>query len=132
MRFLIADDNRFSLELIKSVLEEYGECVCAEDGVKAVEEFEKSLNGGNLFDLICLDIRMPRMDGQEALCRIREIEKKDRADIEHDTVVTMITALDDEMHITEAFLKGNATGYITKPITRDKLIDEMTLYGLLC
>lgn len=131
MRILIADDNRFSRELIKSVLEEFGICVCTEDGVQALNEFKTAFTSGNPFDLVCLDIRMPRMNGQEVLCKIREFEKEQGVSCSKKVAISMITALDDEKNISEAFCSGKAVSYITKPLTRDKLIGELTLYGIL-
>lgn len=132
MKILIADDNRFSRELIESVLGNYGECRCAEDGASAVQEFEKAIDSREPFSLVCLDIRMPLMDGQQALRKIRFMERERGVGFSEEVPVIMITALDDEEQVSEAFLRGNATSYITKPLTYDKLVEEMTLYGLLC
>lgn len=132
MKILIADDNQAYRELIASVLENYGECTCAEDGLIAVNEFKKAMESKEPYNLVCLDINMPRMNGQETLLKMRNLEREQGIDYKTEVPITMISALDDEKHIVDAFLNGNATSYITKPLTEDKLIDEMRLYGLLC
>ena len=64
MKILLADDEVSIQKLISGLLEVEGhECVCVEDGTDALEAFE-----GNAFDLVILDVMMPRMDGF-ATCR---------------------------------------------------------------
>lgn len=64
MKILLADDEVSIQKLISGLLEDEGhECVCVEDGTDALRAFEKSS-----FDLVILDVMMPRMDGF-ATCR---------------------------------------------------------------
>lgn len=64
MKILLADDEMSIQKLISGLLEDEGhECVCVEDGTDALKAFE-----GNAFDLVILDVMMPRMDGF-ATCR---------------------------------------------------------------
>lgn len=64
MKILLADDEVSIQKLISGLLEDEGhECVCVEDGTDALEAFENAL-----FDLVILDVMMPRMDGF-ATCR---------------------------------------------------------------
>lgn len=64
MKILLADDEVSIQKLISGLLEDEGhECVCVEDGTDALETFE-----GDAFDLVILDVMMPRMDGF-ATCR---------------------------------------------------------------
>ena len=64
MKILLADDEVSIQKLISGLLEDEGhECVCVEDGTDALEAFE-----GASFDLVILDVMMPRMDGF-ATCR---------------------------------------------------------------
>lgn len=64
MKILLADDEVSIQKLISGLLEDEGhECVCVEDGTDALEAFENAS-----FDLVILDVMMPRMDGF-ATCR---------------------------------------------------------------
>ena len=64
MKILLADDEVSIQKLISGLLEDEGhECVCVEDGTDALETFENAS-----FDLVILDVMMPRMDGF-ATCR---------------------------------------------------------------
>ena len=72
-KFLIAEDEKSNADLIKIFLNKTGaELLFAENGVEAVSLFEK--NGD--IDMVLSDIRMPEMDGIEALKRIKKIDDK--------------------------------------------------------
>ncbi|AJE01977.1 response regulator [Geobacter pickeringii] len=107
-RILIVDDEADIALILKLQLEDSGyRTVRARDGVEALEALS-----GEPFDLILLDIRMPRMDGIEVLERIRR---------EHpDLVVVMMTAHGSEDIAVEAMKKG-AADYISKPFSSDDM-----------
>ena len=88
MRILIAEDDFASRKVILKFLSVYGECDVTVDGMEAVDAFMMALEEDNPYDLICLDVMMPVMDGYQALKSIREIEK------EHGlAVLSMLVAL---------------------------------------
>jgi two-component system chemotaxis response regulator CheY len=78
-----------------------------------------------------MDVMMPEMDGQEALQRIRDMEKEMGIFGSQEAKVIMTTALDDLSNIIKAFHEGGATSYIVKPILKDSLIGEMRKLGLI-
>jgi len=125
MRILIVEDEYISRVLLSEMLSVYGTCQLAINGVEAVEILERSFASDEQFDLVCLDIMMPEMDGQEVLCRIREMEKeRDIHDMDA-TKVIMTTALDDSKNIMQAFAKGHCEAYLTKPLDRGKLLQHL-------
>jgi two-component system chemotaxis response regulator CheY len=77
MRILIVEDEYISRVLLSEMLSAYGTCQVAINGEEAVEMIKSSFETNKRFDLVCLDIMMPLMDGQEVLCCIGEMEKKD-------------------------------------------------------
>ncbi len=119
MRVLIAEDDFASRKFMLRFLSKYGECDVTVDGTEAVEAFTMALDSNEGYDLICLDIMMPGMDGYQALQKIRDIEK-DRL-ISEDTAVKIImtTALSEGKNVTKAFDLG-CTAYAGKPIDQDK------------
>ena len=131
MRVLIAEDEFISRKLLTTLLGHYGTCDVAVDGNETVKAFKLALDEGRPYDLVCMDIMMPNMDGQAALREIRAIEK-DRGIGETDMVkVIMVTALDDPKNVIESLHKGFAAAYIVKPIDNKKLIEEVGKLGLL-
>ena len=78
MRVLIADDDFANRKFLEKLFSQYGEVVAVDDGISAVEEATKAMEERQLYDLICLDIMMTRLDGYKALEAIRGAEKKSR------------------------------------------------------
>lgn len=130
MRFLIVDDDFDSRRLMQKILYPYGYCDVAVDGEEAVEAFKRSLNNDEPYDLICLDIIMPNMDGQEALQEIREIETERGVQDENRIKTVMISALDDTKELHDAFFLGEATSYLVKPIRKKTLLNEIQNLGI--
>ncbi|QJT09017.1 response regulator [Oceanidesulfovibrio marinus] len=131
MRVLIVEDDFTSRKLMQNILAPYGDCDIAVNGSEAVEAFEEALKQKNPYDLVCMDIMMPEMDGQEALKQIRAIEKKYDIRGNKETKVVMTTALDDPKNVVEAYYKGGATSYIPKPIDRQLFVHLLRNLGLI-
>ncbi len=131
MRVLIVEDDFTSRKLMQNILAPYGDCDIAVNGNEAVEAFENALKQKNPYDLVCMDIMMPEMDGQEALKQIRAIEKKYDIRGNKETKVVMTTALDDPKNVVEAYYKGGATSYIPKPIDRQLFVHLLRNLGLI-
>jgi two-component system chemotaxis response regulator CheY len=74
---------------------------------------------------------MPEMDGQEALRKIREIEKSRGVKSADEVKVVMTTALDDPKNVVEAYYKGGATSYVPKPIDRQLFLQLLRNIGLI-
>ena len=130
MKTLIVEDDFTSRLLLQASLTPYGECHIAVNGRVAVEAFRAAREQGQRYDLICMDIMMPEMDGQEALRQIRKLE--DDADIlSGDAVkVVMTTALDDIGSVMTAF-KGLCDAYLMKPIDKAKLLAQLKSLHLI-
>ncbi len=131
MRFLIVDDDPCCRLLLKAMLENYADCDLAFDGSEAVEAVRLSLQDERPYDLICLDIMMPGIDGHEALSRIRQLEKEHGIHGSDGAKVIMTTALEDARHCVQSFREG-CEAYVTKPLTREEILDQaMSLLGEL-
>lgn len=130
MRTLIAEDDFASRKFMMRFLSNYGECDVTVDGNEAVEAFKMALESGEYYDLICMDIMMPMVDGYEALRQIREIENEYNIPEDKAVKIIMTTALSEGKNVTKAFELG-CTAYAGKPIDRDKFENELRKLDLI-
>jgi len=130
MRTLIAEDDFTSRLLLQSFLSRYGECHVAVNGKEAVESFRLSLENGRRYDLVCMDIMMPEMDGQAAVCGIRALEESAGFLSTSGSKIIMITALDDVKNVVTSF-KALCDAYIFKPVDIAQLLTQLKSMALV-
>lgn len=130
MKSLVVDDDFFSRRILQSILAQYGECHIAVDGNEAIYAFKQAIAEESPYAVVCLDIMMPGIDGQEVLKQIREIEAKKNILGNDATKVIMTTALDDSQNIKTAF-RDQCEAYLIKPIAKSKLVSILTDFGLI-
>lgn len=114
MKILVAEDDLANIKFLSKLLGRHGEVVVAEDGIKAVDTFVAALNAGEPYDLVCLDIMMPKLDGYKALQSIRDAEAKAGLRKFERSKVIMTSAL-DEAGSTEKVCQ-DYDAYVCKPI----------------
>ncbi len=131
MKALIVDDDFYSRNMIHEILRPVAQCDIAVNGEEAIEAFRRGMDAGEAYDLICLDLLMPELDGQQALREIRTIEKEFDIAPQDEAKVIVTTMLDDEKETHDAFFLGGATSYLVKPIDEQKLMSEVKSLGLL-
>ena len=131
MKTLIVEDDFLARALLSALLGEYGVCHVAINGEEALSAVARAIDEGDPYNLICLDIKMPVMDGQQALQEIRRIEEVHGVQSGDTAKVIMITAVDDTGNITRAFRQGQCEAYLTKPLDRDQLVSHIKDLGLI-
>ena len=124
MRILIVDDDADLGRLISNYLSSFGECEVAVNGQDAIESVKLAFEEAHPYDLICLDIMMPNLDGQDALKKIRDIEKEKGITVGEGAKIIMITALDDDDQRLVSFLRL-CDGYLTKPFQKEELFEKL-------
>jgi two-component system chemotaxis response regulator CheY len=82
------------------------------------------------YDLICLDVMMPKIDGVKVLKAIRELETQKFILPEKRVKIIMTTALSEAELVQTAFSYG-CEAYASKPINTDKFIEVMEKLGLI-
>ncbi|WP_147821048.1 response regulator [Salidesulfovibrio onnuriiensis] len=131
MKALIVDDDFYSRNMIHEILRPYASCDIAVNGEEAIYAFREAMDRGEPYDLVCLDLVMPEVDGQDALKEIRAIEKEFEVHPEKEAKVIVTTMLDDKKETHDAFFLGGATSYLVKPIDETKLLSEVKSVGLI-
>lgn len=129
MKTLIVEDDFTSRLLMQELLKPYGPAHVAINGQEAVAAARAAREAGEPYDLICLDIMMPEMDGQTALRGIRGDEESRGIQSCDGAKIVMTTALTDLRHVDAAFY-GLCDAYLTKPIEKAKLIATLADLGL--
>lgn len=128
MRILIAEDDPTSARYMSGLLTRFGECTVVADGELALAAYRTALDEGKPYRFICLDIMMPRRNGQEVLEDIRRLEGGAGIKPIDGVKIIMTTALGDVRSVMSAY-KGGATAYITKPIQTERLYETMCSLG---
>jgi two-component system chemotaxis response regulator CheY len=130
LRMLLAEDDFASRLLLQSFLSRYGECHVAVNGREAVDAFRYALERGQRYDLICMDIMMPEMDGREAVRQVRALEEEHGIISTSGAKITMTTAVDDMQEVFRCFHEL-CDAYLIKPIDLGKLLTIMKSYELV-
>ena len=113
-KILIVEDDRDIRELVVLTLQFSGfDVVSASDGAQAVEKASSEP-----FDLILMDVRMPRMSGYEACRKLRQM------DVTRETPIVFLSAKGQDAEI-QAGLDAGANHYILKPFAPDMLADKI-------
>jgi two-component system chemotaxis response regulator CheY len=130
MRALVVEDDLTSRILLRTFLSRFGECDVAVNGIEAVDAFGLAVAQGLPYDLICMDIMMPEMDGHSALAKIRALETAAGTLWKHHVPVVMTTALDDIKQVWASY-ESLCDGYLTKPIDSVALREQLRTLGLV-
>jgi two-component system chemotaxis response regulator CheY len=130
VKILIAEDDLVSRNFLSKFLEKYGECDQVVDGLETIDAFLMALKDNDPYQLICLDIMMPKVDGVKTLRAVRELEKQYGITQDKRVKIIMTTALAEAQLVRTAFEYG-CEAYAAKPIDTLKLIEVMGKLGLI-
>ena len=123
-RILLVEDNLLNLEIAHTLIEEMG--ITVEDACDGEEAVQKIIDSNEYYyNLILMDIQMPKMDGYEATKVIRKLNKKDTKDI---PIIAMTANAFEEDKLTA--LQAGMTEHFSKPIDADEL-EKLLKYHLL-
>jgi two-component system chemotaxis response regulator CheY len=128
MKSLVAEDDATNRKLLQTFLSRYGTCDIALDGKQAVDAVRLAGQNRQSYDLVCMDLRMPVMDGQEA---IREIRKQEAASGILKAARIIVTTIHTDMEDITTALLGRCNAYLVKPIETAKLKKELKTLGLI-
>ncbi|NLC19719.1 MAG: response regulator [Clostridiales bacterium] len=129
MRILIAEDDLVSRQILQKYLSRYGECDIVVDGLEALDAYMIALKDEQPYELICLDIMMPKVDGVKVLKNIRDMENQRKIPAEKRVKIIMTTALAETQFVQQAFEYG-CNAYAAKPIDIEKFEEVLQKLGI--
>jgi len=123
LKILVVEDEFISRYLLQEFLMPFGTSHIAINGYEAVVAFQRSLTEKQPYELICLDIMMPGLDGRDVAKEIRRIEKEIKSSKPCKIVLT--TCLQDETAILKMFQEKLCDAYFSKPLNLDALGEKI-------
>lgn len=132
-KILVVDDSGLQADILESTLNDLGarNVTKTVNGVHALKYFGDALGTENPYSLVFLDIVMPEMDGQEALKRMRALEKNSGIPEKIKARIVMTTSLDSPESMIAALIEGGCDDYIVKPVYTDSLKAVLSRLGFL-
>jgi two-component system, chemotaxis family, chemotaxis protein CheY len=128
MRILIAEDDQTCSLILSSMLRSYGALTVVADGEAAIRAFTAGLVQQQPYDLICLDLLMPKLDGQSALCCIRAIEHAFGRTGGSGVKILITTGVNTPEALFAAF-RSQCECYLVKPLEREQLRAQLAGLG---
>lgn len=130
MKALIVDDDFTSRLMLQEFMKNHGMAHIAVNGREAVAALRMGLEAGEPYDVICLDIMMPEMDGQATLREVRRVEEEFGISGLDGVKIIMTTALGDKENVMQSF-RGQCDVYMVKPIDKRTLFEHLHALGVL-
>jgi len=130
MRSLVVEDDFTARLVLQRFLSRYGECHIAVNGKEAVEAFQAAADDGSGYDLVCMDILLPELDGQAAVGQIRQLERERGVVSSAGTKIVMTTAVEELKNVIQSF-QVLCDAYLIKPINLSDLKKHLTQFHLV-
>ena len=112
MKTLVVEDDFTSRLLLQEILGVYGPVHIAINGQEAVEAFQRKLDAGESYNLVCMDIMMPGKNGIQALREIRTMEENKGIVSSMGANILMTSALIDIQSKISAFQSANVDDHV--------------------
>lgn len=129
MKILLADDDFSSRKALNRLLSQYGECDVVVDGEEAMECFVMALESSEPYDLACLDVFIPVMNGHQVLEKIREIESQ-RNIPQKDRIKVIMTSKQGPDHTSKKEYGADNELFLIKPFDEEALQAALKVLGL--
>ena len=123
LRMLLAEHDFTSRLVLHSFLSRYGNCDLAANGREAVEACRAAARQGERYDLVCIDLMEPGVDGIEAARQIRALE-------EGRGKIVMTTAIDGTHDVMRAYHEL-CDAWLMKPVDLSRLLLKMHAWNLV-
>jgi two-component system chemotaxis response regulator CheY len=125
MKFLVIEDEMTALIKMKAMLNAYGDGTGVTNGYQALEQCAAAIRNGMPFDLITIDIGLPKISGLQVLQAINKLESENQVQA---SKKIMVTASGTKENLIKA-ASGGCNGFMVKPVKKDTLEEKMTALG---
>ena len=129
-RILIMEDDMVSRKFLSKYLSRYGDCDLVVDGLEAIDAYLLAMKVGLAYDLICLDVMMPKIDGIRVLKTIRDLERQHQVPEMEASKIIMTTVL-GETEIVKSAVDYGCNAYASKPIDMTKMTEVLIKIGFI-
>ena len=129
-RILIVEDDMVSRKFLSKYLSRYGDCDLVVDGLEAIDAYLLAMKEGLAYDLICLDVMTPKIDGIRVLKTIRDLERQHQVPEMEASKIIMTTVLGETEIVKSAFDYG-CNAYASKPIDMTKMTEVLIKIGFI-
>ncbi len=119
---LVVDDSFVNRKLLMEILRDRAVCDTAANGEEALEAYSLSIEEERPYDIILLDVAMPKVDGMEVLSMIRESEESCGIELGRGVPIIMVTAHKEPLF--DSFSYG-CDDYVVKPVDPAELVSKM-------
>jgi two-component system chemotaxis response regulator CheY len=130
MKTLIVEDDFTSRVLLQEILKGYGTLHIAVNGKEAIDAVHMAVEAKEPYHLICLDIKLPEIDGMTALKEIRNLEKSKGVIPPNAAKIIMTTIVTEKENILKA-INAQCDYYIVKPVQKKILVRELQRLRLI-
>lgn len=124
------EDDMVSRKFLSKYLSRYGDCDLVVDGLEAIDAYLLAMKVGLAYDLICLDVMMPKIDGIRVLKTIRDLERQHQVPEMEASKIIMTTVLGETEIVKSAFDYG-CNAYASKPIDMTKMTEVLIKIGFI-
>lgn len=131
LRILVVEDDFSARQILVNFLAQFGVCHVAKDGLEAIHAFIQGHETCQPYDLICMDIKMPVMDGLTAARTMREIERgKGLEGTEAEAAIVITSSVEDPVAVIKACYECGANYYFLKPLDMAQVRRQLFKMGL--
>ncbi|MCF6248184.1 MAG: HDOD domain-containing protein [Desulfobacula sp.] len=128
MKILVIDDEQISRKVLLKLLAGIGDCTAVDDSLKGLKLATVALQKKKPYDLITMDISMPKMDGLQLLGAIRKKEKSLKIEKVDRMKIVMVTSRMNIFTIKDC-IKLGCDGYLSKPVNKYQLMGTLGKMG---
>ncbi len=121
---LIVEDVFLIQRVIERFIEPYGVFTVSNNGKEALKKYAEFFFNGNAFNLVCLDIYLPEMNGLDVLSNIRKFEDEIKLKSEERCKIIIISSVTHPATVQQAYKLG-CDYYVAKPFSKEDIVNAL-------